>query len=65
MQVKMQKIISVSIKNREELKKKYQCSQTTLYNALAYKTMNRRADVIRQDALDNFGGVESKKPVLN
>ena len=59
MQVKMQKIISVSIK------KKYQCSQTTLYNALAYKTMNRRADAIRQDALDNFGGVESEKPVLN
>ena len=57
MQIKMQKIISVSIKNREELKKKYQFSQTTLYNALAYKTMNRRADVIRHYALDNFGCV--------
>lgn len=65
MQVKMIKIISVSIKNREELKKKYRCSQTTLYNALAYRTMNERAEKIRQDALKNYGGVEGKKAVLN
>lgn len=65
MQVKMIKIISVSIKNREELKKKYRCSQTTLYNALAYRTMNERAEQIRQDALKNYCGVEGKKAVLN
>lgn len=65
MQVKMIKIISVSIKNREELKKKYRCSQTTIYNALAYRAMNERAGQIRQDALNNYGGVEYKKAVLN
>lgn len=65
MQVKMIKIISVSVKNREELKKKYRCSQTAIYNALAYRTMNERAEQIRQDALKNYGGVEGKKAVLN
>jgi len=65
MQAKTQKIISISIKNRDKLKKKYQCSQSAIYNALAYRTMNKRAGLIRQDALKNFGGIEVEKPIFN
>lgn len=65
MQVKTQKVIVIPIKSRDTLKRKYQCSQTSLYNALAYRTMNKRAQQIRQDAIKKFGGVEVDKPVFN
>ncbi len=65
MQVKTQKVIVIPLKCRDALKRKYQCSQTSLYNALAYRTMNKRAQQIRQDAIKKFGGVEVDKPVFN
>ena len=65
MQVKRQKVISVSTENRKKLIAKYQCSQTTIYQALRFVTNNKRADCIRQDALSNFGGQLNKRLVLN
>lgn len=65
MQAKTQKIISISIKSRDKLIEKYQCSQTAIYNALAYRTKNKRAELIRQDAVKRFGGIEIEKPVFN
>lgn len=65
MQAKIRKVIKVSIKNRDELKKKYQCSQTAIYQALAFRTQNERAERIRQDALLNYKGVLTRVPVLN
>lgn len=65
MQTKKVKFISVSIKNRDELKKKYQCSQTAIYNALAYRTSCKRAESIRRDAIDNFGGVVCSRLIFN
>lgn len=65
MQAKTQKVISISIKSRERLKAKYQCSQASIYNALAYRTWNKRAEQIRQDAIKRYGGIEVEKPVFN
>lgn len=65
MQVKRQKIISVSPENRKKLIKKYQCSQTTVYQALRYVTNTKRAEDIRKDALEMFGGKVNRKLVMN
>ena len=55
----------MSPKSRKELMEKYGCSQVTLYEALRYHTHNERADAIRKDAVENFGGVENKKLVFS
>ena len=47
------------------MKAKYQCSQASIYNALAYRTWNKRAELIRQDAIKRYGGIEVEKPVFN
>lgn len=65
MQAKTQKIISISIRGRDKLKEKYKCSQSAVYNALAYRTLNKRAEMIRQDAIKRFGGVEVERPIFN
>lgn len=65
MQTKRIKIITVSPKSRKELMEKYGCSQVTLYEALRYHTHNERADAIRKDAVENFGGVENRKLVFS
>lgn len=64
MQAKTQKIISVSLRCRDKLKVKYQCSQTSVYNALAFRTNNKRAEQIRQDAIKKYGGIEIDKPIF-
>lgn len=64
MQAKKIKVISVSPQSRKEMMEKYHCSQVTLYQALRYVTQTKRAEAIRQDALDNFGGVENRKIVF-
>lgn len=65
MQVKRQKIISVSPENRKMLIEKYQCSQTTVYQALRYVTNTKRAEDIRKDAIEKFGGQVNRKLVMN
>ena len=65
MQAKKIKIISVSPESRRKLMEKYGCSQVTLYQALRYNTHNERANAIRNDAVENFGGVEHNKLVFN
>lgn len=65
MQTKTVKSISISIKSRDKLKEKYHCSQSAVYNALAFRTMNQRAKAIREDAMANFGGVISKRPIFS
>lgn len=65
MQVKKRKIISVTPENRDLLIEKFGCSQTTVYQALAYKTNNKRAANIREAALNEYGGVPQtiKQPI--
>lgn len=65
MRAKKTKIISVSPESRERLMEKYGCSRVTLYQALRYCTHNERANAIRTDAIDNFGGIKHDKVVFN
>ena len=61
MQVKKIKIIKVSLEGRKKLAERYGCRRETIYNALGYRSQSKQAENIRQDALNEFGGVETDK----
>nr|DAH17216.1 MAG TPA: hypothetical protein [Bacteriophage sp.] len=64
MQAKTIKIIKVSLEGRKKLMEKYQCTNTTIYNALGYRTNGETPEAIRRDALNEYGGMESEKVVF-
>lgn len=64
MQVKKIKIIRVSPEGRKKLVERYGCRKQTIYNALGFRSQSRQAESIRQDALDEFGGIEDDKVVF-
>lgn len=61
MQVKKIKIIKVSHEGREKLAERYGCRRETIYNALGYRSQSKQAENIRQDAFNEFGGVETDR----
>ena len=64
MQAKKIKIIAVSLEGRKKLAERYGCRRETIYNALGFRSHSRQAESIRQDALNEFGGVETDKAVF-
>ena len=64
MQVKKIKIIKVSPEGRKKLAERYGCRRETIYNALGFRSCSRQAESIRQDALNEFGGVKEDKTVF-
>ena len=58
MQVKKIKIIKVSPEGRKKLAERYGCRRETIYNALGFRSLSKQSESIRQDALNEFGGVE-------
>lgn len=64
MQAKKIKIIKVSPEGRKKLAERYGCRKQTIYNALGFRSCSRQAESIRQDALNEFGGVKSDKVVF-
>nr|DAG57089.1 MAG TPA: hypothetical protein [Caudoviricetes sp.] len=64
MQVKKIKIIKVSPEGRKKLAERYGCRKQTIYNALGFRSCSRQAESIRQDALNEFGGIEDNKVVF-
>lgn len=64
MQVKKIKIIKVSPEGRKKLVDRYGCRKQTIYNALGFRSQSRQAESIRQDALNEFGGIEYDKVVF-
>nr|DAH67302.1 MAG TPA: hypothetical protein [Caudoviricetes sp.] len=64
MQVKKIKIIKVSPEGRKKLAERYGCRKQTIYNALGFRSCSRQAESIRQDALNEFGGIEDDKVVF-
>lgn len=64
MQVKKIKIIKVSPEGRKKLVERYGCRKQTIYNALGFRSSSRQAESIRQDALNEFGGIEDDKVVF-
>ena len=61
MQVKKIKIIKVSPEGRKKLTERYGCRRETIYNALGFRSQSKQSESIRQDALNEFGGVETDK----
>ena len=61
MQVKKIKIIKVSLEGRKKIAERYGCRRETIYNALGFRSQSKQAENIRQDALNEFGGVETDK----
>lgn len=64
MQAKKIKIIKVSPEGRKKLAERYGCRKETIYNALGFRSYSKQAENIRQDALNEFGGVEDDKVVF-
>ena len=64
MQAKKIKIIKVSPEGRKKLAERYGCRKQTIYNALGFRSQSRQAESIRQDALNEFGGIEDDKVVF-
>lgn len=64
MQVKKIKIIKVSLEGRKMLATRYGCRRETIYNALAFRSQSKQAEEIRNDALNEFGGIETERIVF-
>lgn len=64
MQVKKIKIIKLPLEGRKKLAERYGCRRETIYNALAYRSQSKQAESIRQDAMNEFGGVETERVVF-
>lgn len=61
MQVKKIKIIKIPPKMCKKLAERYGCRRETIYNALSFRSQSKQSESIRQDALNEFGGVETDK----
>ena len=64
MQTIKRKIIVVSPEGRKKLAERYGCRKQTIYNALGFRSCSRQAESIRNDALNEFGGVKADKVVF-
>ena len=64
MQAKKIKIIKVPLKRRKKLAERYGCCRETIFNALAFRSQSKQSEDIRQDALNDFGGVKTEKVVF-
>ena len=64
MQTIKRKIIVVSPEGRKKLAERYCCRRETIYNALGFRSQSKQAEDIRNDALNEFGGVKSEKVVF-
>lgn len=64
MQVKKIKIIKIPPKMCKKLAERFGCRRETIYNALSFRSQSKQSESIRQDALNEFGGVKTDKIVF-
>ena len=64
MQTKKIEIIKVPLEGRKKLAERYGCCRETIFNALAFRSQSKQAEDIRNDALNEFGGVKADKVVF-
>lgn len=62
--VRKKKIIQIPRQNVAMLAKATLTSETTVYNALAYRSDSENAKLIRQKAISDYGGIETVKIIL-
>lgn len=62
--LRKKKIIQIPRKNVALLAKATLSSETTVYNALAYRSDSENAKLIRQKAISDYGGIETSKTIM-
>ena len=62
--VRKKKIIQVPRKNVAMLAKATLTSETTVYNALAFRSDSASAQKIRRLAISEYGGIETTKTIM-
>lgn len=62
--LRKKKIIQIPRKNVAMLAKATLSSETTVYNALAFRSDSTNAQKIRRLALSTYGGIETTKTIL-
>ena len=62
--VRKKKIIQIPRKNVGLLARATLTSETTVYNALAYRSDSENAKLIRQKAISEYGGIETSKTIM-
>lgn len=61
---KRKRIIQVPNGSVEKMCKAFSCKRTAVYDALGYKTNSELANLIRQSAISNYGGVPTTKVIF-
>ena len=62
---KRKKIIQVPHGAIEKMCKAFRCGRTAVYDALSYTTNSELAELIRKNALSDYGGVVTTKLIMN
>lgn len=62
--VKRKKVIQVPPGTVEKLCKAFRCKRTAVYDALSFTSNSELAQLIRQNALSAYGGVQTTKLIL-
>lgn len=63
--IQRKKIIQVPPGSVEKMCKAFRCRRTAVYDALAFKTNSELANIIRQNALSTYGGVQTTKLIMS
>lgn len=63
--MKRKPIIQVPPGAVEKMCKAFRCKRTSVYNALSYNSKSELANIIRQNAIANYGGVKTTKLVMD
>ena len=63
--IQRKKIIQVPPGSVEKMCKAFRCRRTAVYDALAFKTNSELANIIRQNALTTYGGVQTTKLIMS
>ena len=62
--VKRKKVIVVPHGAVEKMCRAFRCRRTAVYDALGYKTNSELAELIRQNAVSQYGGVQTTKIIF-
>jgi len=62
--VKRKKIIQVPYGAVEKMCKAHRCKRTAIYDALSFTTNSELAKIIRKNAVEEYGGVQTTKIIF-
>lgn len=62
--IKKRKIIMLPLGRVDQMARAHNVTRSTVYNALAYRSDSETAQLIRQQAVELYGGVETSRVVF-